>query len=391
MMTQSSAFLFFRIGLLYAGIGIVLGFAQGGVAPLLVARGMPIEQAGFAMLLFAPFGLSFLWAPLIERHEAFGQRFGGWILAMQFVATVLLAAIAFLEAAPLPLLFVLGFAATSALATMDIRLEALVVCNVPESRRPVAGAIKIGTFTLGAFLGGGVLIAFFNTLGWQNTMLILAFVLVCGLAAATKLPRSTGAGRGGFRAAWRQKGFPAHLAAISFLFASFFMLFGMARIALIDLGYGLEDVGLLVGTTSPLLSLPIIPLIGLAATRFGRAPVLVCLRGLAVLTGLLWVLAALQGWLWLAVIACLSGAMVLSGIYVFALSALLTWSEGDHPATSYALLYGGGNMAVMIPMAGAGFLAATVGWAGYYLVATVIFIVTSENFSRRTAHHGALR
>lgn len=125
---------FLRIGLLYAGFGLVLGFVQGGVGPVLVARGLPLEQAGFAMLLFLPIGLSFLWAPLIERHDAPGRRIGGWIFAMQGIATALLAAIAFLEAASLILLFILGFAATSALATMDIRLEAIVVRHVPERR-----------------------------------------------------------------------------------------------------------------------------------------------------------------------------------------------------------------------------------------------------------------
>lgn len=374
---------FLRIGLLYAGFGLALGFVQGGVGPVLVARGLPLEQAGLAMLLFLPIGLSFLWAPLVERHEALGQRIGGWILTMQGIAAILLGAIAFLEAAPLPLLFVLGFAAVSALATMDIRLEAVVVRHVPEGHRPLAAAIKIGNFTLGAVLGGGVLVAWFEPLGWQRAFLILALVLVCGVPASAGLPKTGGSDHAGFSPVWRQVGFPANLAAVGLLLASCFLLFGMARVALVDLGYPLEDIGLLVGTTAPLLALPVIPLAGLAVGRFGKVPVLAFFQVTAVLTGLLWASAALQGWLWLAVMASVAGMAALSGIYVFILSALLTWSEGDHPASSYALLYGGGNLAAMLPMAGTGWLAAAVGWPGYYLIAVVVFIAVSRNFAAR--------
>lgn len=72
--------------------------------------------------------------------------------------------------------------------------------------------------------------------------------------------------------AWRRPGFPGQLTTVAGLLARCFLLFGMVRIALVDLGQSLALTGLLVGTTAPLLALPIIPLTGLAVARFGPEP-----------------------------------------------------------------------------------------------------------------------
>lgn len=261
------------------------------------------------------------------------------------------------------------------------------------NRRPVAGAIKIAAFTSGSVVGGGVLVAVYETLGWTNIFLLIAMVLTSAVFAAIGLPKSESAAKAGFLTAWRQKGFPGHLICLGILLASLFLLFGMARIALVDIGYSLEEVGVLVGITAPLLSLAVFPVVGFTTGRIGRNLVFMAFRILAVLAGLLWVMATIQGWLFLAIIASVAGTFVMGGLYVFVMSALLTWSDGPHPATSYALLYGGGNLIVMIPTAGAGFLANTIGWPMYYLIAISFFVVASENFARRISSRefGTLR
>lgn len=49
------------------------------------------------------------------------------------------------------------------------------------------------------------------------------------------------------------------------------------------------------------------------------------------------------------------------------------------------LLYGGGNLAVLVPTASAGLLASTVGWPLYYFIAIAFFILATENFRKRSA------
>lgn len=172
---------------------------------------------------------------------------------------------------------------------------------------------------------------------------------------------------------------------VGLVLASFFLLFGMARIALVDIGLSLEEVGILVGVTAPLISLPVFPIVGLGVKHFGRGSVLTTFRIMAVVVGLLWVIASAQNWLYLAIIASVTGTFVLGGIYVFILSAILSWADGEHPATSYALALWRRQPGGTVPTARAGLLASTVGWPLYYFIAIAFFILATENFRKRSA------
>jgi len=183
--------LFIPVTFLYASYGLALGFVQGGISPILVARGVPVELAGIAMALFLPMGLAFLWSPFIERWPLpILPKATGWIIAAQVFAGGLIYLIGSLEGASLGVLFGLGLCATIAMATMDVQLEGIVVRSVPEKLRPVAAAIKIGTFTLGAVLGGGVVVALFEKIGWFASFSAIATFVLFGASTVVALPAS---------------------------------------------------------------------------------------------------------------------------------------------------------------------------------------------------------
>jgi len=161
------------------------------------------------------------------------------------------------------------------------------------------------------------------------------------------------------------------------MLASSFLLFGLNRVALVEMGVPLERVGWIVGTIGPVVGLPAIAIAGAAATRWGSPAVFAAFAALGVLCGLTWAMAAFWSQQNLAIAATLIGAIALVGSYVMLVGTMMRWSAGERPATDFATFYGLGNLAAMLPMAGAGFVAGQAGWPVFYLVAVVIYAIAA--------------
>ena len=124
---------------LYLGFGTMGGLLQGGLPAVLRAQGLGLGAASAAYAFYLPFGLAFLWAPLVDRRRMpWATPRIGWIIAMQCVAAALLLVASFGQALPLVVMVALMLAVAAALATMDIALDALAVGLVPPALRPAA-------------------------------------------------------------------------------------------------------------------------------------------------------------------------------------------------------------------------------------------------------------
>ncbi|KAG1174907.1 hypothetical protein G6F35_016617 [Rhizopus arrhizus] len=80
---------------------------------------------GWVSARYLPFGLTFLWAPWIDRRALpwLGRR-TGWIITAQAVGVAAVVGIAFGAALPVPALYALALAATLSVSTMDVALAA---------------------------------------------------------------------------------------------------------------------------------------------------------------------------------------------------------------------------------------------------------------------------
>src|SRR5437868_4569396 len=139
------------VAILYAAIGSVFGFVQGGLGPILRAQGVTLASLQWVYALYLPFGVAFLWAPWLDarRMRWLGHR-TGWIVATQLVAVAATLGIAALPGAPsVASLFALGLVATAAVATMDLSLDALTVEQTPPSGRTLVAAAKMGGMAVG--------------------------------------------------------------------------------------------------------------------------------------------------------------------------------------------------------------------------------------------------
>lgn len=375
----------FGLNALYVGFGLVMGVVNGGLPTVMRAQGMEIASAGWLYLFYLPFGLTFLWAPVIDRHPIpLLSRQLGWIVAMQAVAVAALCLVAFAEGASLWTLFTLGMVVALAIATMDIALDAQAVRSVAETWRPAAAATKLAALSLGAMVGGGAFVALFADLGWQAVFLLVALLLAGLLIPAIALiprDRLAGSAEAGRAASLRRlltvPALRRRLALLTLACCVLFPASGLNRLMLVDIGVPVERIGWVVGTLGPLsmlavsaVSIPIMQALGLART--------------------LWIFAAFAfgslaalsyGYVVEDQIVAMAGAVAIgaavSGLYVILAARILGWASGSQPATDYAAYYGISRFASTLATIAAAQLVQQLDWGLFYALTAVALLAAA--------------
>ncbi|EED67730.1 MFS transporter [Comamonas testosteroni] len=380
------------ITLAYVSLGIILGFVQGGVAPVLRTQGMELSALRWVYALYLPFGLAFLWAPVVDswRWPWLGRR-TGWIIPMQWVSALAIVAMAFVEPAmgAWGVLLALGFVATMAAATVDVALDALTVEMLPQAQRAAAAGAKMGGISLGAVLGGGVLVAWYPQLGWHGTLWLIAAAAVLSclpvLALVSKdrrLSTRVPQHRATLMQTLRKPHMGGRLLRLTLLVCTLLALFNFNRLLLVDMGVSLERIGSILGVIAPLAN----------ATACFLAPMLVRampVRRAAWLTAgiclasayLVW-LGCLQANTTTVIVGSILTTAGAAALYVVLGSLMLEWASGHQAATDYALLYGVGRFigtAALMVLPG---VIQAVGWPIFLALVMLAFAASAWYFLR---------
>jgi MFS transporter, PAT family, beta-lactamase induction signal transducer AmpG len=357
---------------LYVTFGATLGFLSGGAPLILRARGVELAEVGLLQLINLPVGLTFLWAPILDRTRmpVLTHRIG-WITAAQTLTVLLLVVLSFGESWPLPALLALAVAACAGVATMDIALEALVVETVPAEQRAFVASAKLCGASLGGILGVGVLVGSYGALGWRGAVLAcaaldaLCLLPILGYREVRLRAHGDGLERGSGSLA-RLRRLAGRVLVLGAYFAASYLLAGPNTLALLDLGASLGQVGFLTGTVLPLVNLVMALAAGWLAVRFGTVRLIAggALGSLA--SGGLMAAACAAGSASLAtaatVLSFVAGGFL--GVPVF--NMIYRWAQGPKPATDYALLFGAAFFAAMPLRVAAPALAGWAGWPGYF-------------------------
>ena len=368
---------------LYGSFGVLFGLISGTLPPLLRSKGLEMGQLGWLFVLFIPFGLTFSWAPMIDafapdRH----MPKISWIFCAQIVTVIVLFITAYLHDAEPLLLLTLGIIVALATATMDLALDALASESVPEKHRPIAGAIKAGTYLVGLVVGGGILMALSDRLGWTFMFqLVAVFTIIASvpICFCVKFDNAKLTGKfimPSFTKTFARQGNLRRLLALILLSCVFSSMMGMGRIVLVDVGISLDTIGVTVGIIGPLVGLGASTIAVPILKRLGNGWALViCLvYGLLTLSGLI---IGLNFSPQLALISITAMSAVSSGLFVIMCSSLLGWAQGDQPATDYATLLGLSRLAGTVFMIGSTMLIPIIGWGYFYAFIMVLFIIAT--------------
>lgn len=364
---------------LYITFGTTLGFLSGGAPLILRARGVELAEIGLLQLINLPVGLTFLWAAAVDRLRLPGMPHRiGWIALMQAAAIALLAILSRGEGWSLTLLLVLAVATCFCVATMDIALEALVVETVPGDRRPYVASAKLSGASLGGIAGAGLLIGYYDAIGWPAACLGVA-----GLNALCLLPmlaypearlrrpaispdRATGA-------LGRLRILAPRVAVLGLYFAAMFALSGLNNLVLLDLGLPLAQVGFVTGSLAPVVNL-VMALLSGGLVRWMGTVRLITVSALGMIVGGAGMLAAAAtGSAGLALAATMLGCVSGGGLGVPVFNMIYRWAEGPRAATDYALLFGAAFFSAMPLRVAAPALAAQIGWPAYFFAAILFY------------------
>lgn len=373
---------FLQLTALYAAEGLPYGFFAQGLPVLARTQGASLGKVGLLALLFLPWALKWMWAPLVDT--VFVARWGRrrtWLVGTQAAMVVLLAAMAVLlgnvgimEVLPLVVL------ANILSATQDIAVDGYAVSRLDEQSRGVGNAIQVCGYKLGMVAGGGGLLMVADAWGWN--------VAVAGLALGVLalLPVSVGvqepvAALGEPSGAppdwkvtvaasreqlWRVPGAARFVAFIFLVKMGEAAASAMVKPALVDRGFSAGDVGLWVGTVGLVASLLGSAVGGWLAGAMARQRALV----LAVLLqaaglALLWPLLE-------APLTLLGGAIavehLVTGILTTVLfTAMMDAVDPEHGGTQYSVLASVVVVGTGLGSSLSGFLAQTTGYAPLFL------------------------
>ncbi|GAB99308.1 putative major facilitator superfamily transporter [Gordonia namibiensis NBRC 108229] len=160
---------------LYFAQGLPYGFFSQAVPVLLREEGYSLTQISVYGLLFAPWGLKFLWAPYVDRY---GTR-RRWLLAMQLTSATIALVLACLDLSGTLVWLLVGIAVINlASATQDIATDGLAVQSLGPRQRGLGNGIQVGAYRVGMIVGGGGLLWLFSLAGWRSLFVAMSILLV---------------------------------------------------------------------------------------------------------------------------------------------------------------------------------------------------------------------
>jgi len=176
------------------GMMLILGFSSGLPLALtggtlqawMAVVGVDLRTIGVFSLVGLPYTLKFLWSPIMDRYVPpwLGRR-RGWMISTQFALFLGIVAMAFgspqhaIGAVALLALFV-AFAS----ASQDIVVDAYRTDLLQQVERGAGTAVYVMGYRIAMLVSGALALILSDRIGWQNTYLVMAAVMVIGMLGA---------------------------------------------------------------------------------------------------------------------------------------------------------------------------------------------------------------
>lgn len=174
--------------LLYLSEGIPFGFSAIALATHLRMSGVSLTEIGvFTASLYAPWGLKWAWAPLVDMIEF--KRFGSkrtWIAGAQVAMISTLGIVVFFDySTNIQLLTTLIVIHNVFAATQDVAIDALAIRVLPENERGIANGFMFGSSYLGQAIGGSGALFIAGKFGFALSFPFVLFTLILILVFVT--------------------------------------------------------------------------------------------------------------------------------------------------------------------------------------------------------------
>ncbi|PAA56346.1 hypothetical protein BOX15_Mlig018921g3 [Macrostomum lignano] len=182
--------------LLYMVQGIPYGFQSRFLPIYLRTHGLSLSILSSLKLLYTPWLLKTLWAPLVDAYRS--KRW--WLIVSMSGLLATCLGLGCLE--PTQLWVLAGFMATQNLlaSLQDIAVDAFAIVSLSPSQLGSGNVAQVVGYKLGAVLGGGCLVTLADWLPWSGLFVGLAAIYAAAIgvvAASTSLGPDDDARRSG--------------------------------------------------------------------------------------------------------------------------------------------------------------------------------------------------
>lgn len=242
--------------LLYIAQSVPMSFFSTAIQVLMRQSDFSLSSIAMLQFIKVPWILKFLWSPSVDRHCVTLKDFKRFILISEIVYAVLILSVAFFDLKTnFPTILILVFLSLVASATQDIATDALAVLSFEKREKSLVNSMQsMGSFG-GTLIGSGVLLIVLHKYGWMPiipALAALALIAVVPLMLNRQLritPKSPDEkvryvdivmffAR---KSIWRQIGF------LILYYASIIGILSVLRPYLVDLGYSIQEIGVISG------------------------------------------------------------------------------------------------------------------------------------------------
>ncbi|MEY2862735.1 MAG: hypothetical protein RLY58_442 [Pseudomonadota bacterium] len=391
---------------LYVAQGLPAGFVTQALPAILRQYEVSLGVIGLSGFLLLPWAFKFVWAPVVDSH--YSTRMGQgrtWILPLQLTAAALVALIACVNPTRLAdpavlwpffaLLFVLNIVG----ATQDVASDGLAVRMLNRNQRHWGNAIQVIGYRFGLIVGGGVLLLALGWVGWSAVFLLMSLMIVLNTLPIWRFrepvwPHSVKPQQTNSQAVplltrfavqfgyfWQSPTMRAWLLVLLVFKVADGLSSSMVKPMMVDMGYQLEQIGLLasvVGSASSLLGA------GLAAwlmRYISRYHALLSFNALqAGATGLYGLAAwhfTLRGEpsIWLVFGANAIEHLVASMALVALLTVAMDYARPQHAGSDFTF-----QVCMMTMLGGtgsllSGYLAQSVGYPLHFMISAILGLI----------------
>lgn len=401
--------------ILFLGLssGVPLFLTSRTLQAWMTVEGVDLTTIGLFSLVSLPYSLKFLWAPALDRYvpPLLGRR-RGWLVVLQLALLLSIAAMALHD--PRRGLELLAFNAVLIAffsASTDVVFDAYKVDVLDEREMGAGAAIGVLGYRIALIITGSLALVLADQMPWPTVYLLLAFLMLVGVAAAFWAPEPVIGERppASLREAvvdpfvefFRRTG--PLWGVLILAFVIFYQLpdrfaQNMATPFLLQIGFTQTEVGAIQGG------------IGMASTIVG------VLAGGAVIAALginrsVWIFAALQilsnlAYHWISLVGDDRGVLVVavilenvSGGMVTAVfvAYMMSLSSRRFSATQFALLSSMMTAARDVIVTPAGAVAEATGWPTFFLLTLAtglpallllpMLVPWGQEHPRGSAHH----
>ena len=174
---------------IYVSQTVITALTTQALPSLLRGTGASLQIVGLTALLWIPWGLRFLWAPLVERWRLPAGRSerrsrsliltGQWLIAAVLLSLGLLALAGHVALADYAVWMVAGLLLAALIAaTTDVASDGFTVEQLSSQQRGWGNVAQVGGSYAGAMLGGGGFLLVAGWLGWPWALIAAGLAII---------------------------------------------------------------------------------------------------------------------------------------------------------------------------------------------------------------------